>query len=41
MLNKKSNAGGLIIPDFELSYRAMAMKTTWYWHKNKCIDQWN
>jgi hypothetical protein len=33
-LSKKSNAGGITIP-------AIATPTAWYWHKNRCEDQWN
>jgi hypothetical protein len=34
-LSKKSNAGSIIILYFNLHYRIIAIKTAWYWHKNR------
>ena len=41
LMKKNVKEGGLAVPDLKLFYKAVVVKTIWYWLRNRRKDRWN
>ena len=41
LLKDKRTSGAITMPDLKMYYRAIVIKTAWYWYRDRQVDQWN